>query len=167
MIYYFSLSLFTRYFTSPFVGIYMAPAARALRGHHLSGEVRTMDLQIHPYFFDLTRTWRGLPGRGISSVPGPPPRQHRHIRQSTTFTHTVIQHRHEMMKMMMEWPNDIGDPWGPKFSGIRPKTEGKSPEKTPVREFVPTGIRTRARSVRGANASPTPPRWTKKLSQLP
>ena len=43
-------------------------------------------------FFDHTRTWRASPDV-ISPMPGPPPRQHKHERQYTPSTHSVIPTR--------------------------------------------------------------------------
>ena len=93
----------------------------------------------------------GLPGWGISSMPGPSPRQHKHERRYIPGTHSFIPTRRI-------WNDDycgqmiFGDLGGLKFSHICLTGEEK-PEKTSPRKLVPTGDRTRARCVTGAHAT--------------
>ena len=87
----------------------------------------------------------------MSSLPGPPPRSHKHERQYTPSTHSVIPTRRI-------WNDDydgqmiLGDLRGLKFPDICLTGEEK-PRKTSPRKAVPTGDRTRARCVRSANAT--------------
>ena len=53
-----------------------------------------------------------LPGWGISLMPGPPPRQHKHERRYTPGIHSNKAN----MKWWLWRPNDIRGPCGPKFS---------------------------------------------------
>ena len=76
-------------FNLPLIGTFTWPTppgpyrATTCRGRELiSGS--------HTYFFDHTRTMEGLPGWVIGPLPGPPPRQHKHERQYTPSTHSVI-----------------------------------------------------------------------------
>ena len=94
-----------------------------------------------------------LPGIVISPMPGPPPRQHKHERQYTSSTHSVIPTRRI-------WNDDydcqmiFGDRGGLKFPDICLTGEQK-PRKTSPRKPVSTGDRTRARCVTSAHE-----RWT-------
>ena len=80
-------------FTSPLqvVYLYVTHAARASQSHDLSGE-RTK-LWITYILFSPYKDMEALPGWVISSMPGPPPRQHKHERQYTPSTHSVIPTR--------------------------------------------------------------------------
>ena len=94
----------------------------------------------------------GLPGWVISRTPEPPPRQHKHERQNTPSTHSVIPTRRI-------WNDDydgqmiFGDLGGPKVSWHLSYRWGKTPKKTSPTKPVPTGDRTRARCVTSAHAS--------------
>ena len=77
----------------------MTHAARALQSHDLSGE--GIKLWITDILFWLHKDMEGLPGWVISPMPGPPPRQHNHERQSTPSTHPFIPTRRI-------WNNDYG-----------------------------------------------------------
>ena len=69
----------------------MTHAARALQSHDLSGE--RIKLWITYILFWPHKDMDGLPGWVISQMPGPPPRQHKHERQYTPSTHSVIPRR--------------------------------------------------------------------------
>ena len=64
------------------------------------------------YFFWPHKDMEGLPGWVISPMPGPPPRQHKHERQDTRSTHSVIPTRRIWNDDLL-WP---WGPWGPKVS---------------------------------------------------
>ena len=66
-------------------------AARALQSHDLSGE--GIKLWITYILFWPHKDMEGLPGWVICPIPGPPPRQHKHERQYTPSTHSVIPTR--------------------------------------------------------------------------
>ena len=93
----------------------------------------------------------GLPGWVVSPMPGRPPRQHKHERQYTPSTHSVIPTRRI-------WNDDddgqmlLGDLWGIKCPDICLTAEEK-PRKTSPRKPVLTGDRTRARCVTSAHAT--------------
>ena len=93
----------------------------------------------------------GLPGWVISPMPGPPPRQHKHERQYTPSTHSIIP-----IRRIWNDDNDgqmiFGDLVGLKFPDICLTGEEK-PRKTSPRKPVPTGDRTRARCVISAHAT--------------
>ena len=84
-------------------------------------------------------------------MPEPRPRQHKHERQYTPCTHSVIPTRRI-------WNDDydgkmiFGDLGGLKFPDIC-RTSEENPEKTSPRKPVPTGDRTRARCVTSAHAT--------------
>ena len=84
-------------------------------------------------------------------MPGPPPRQHKHERQYTPSTHSVIPTRRI-------WNDDydgqmiFGDLVGLTFPDIVLQVR-KNPEKPSPRKPVPTGERTRARCVTSAHAT--------------
>ena len=77
--------------TSPYRYLYVAHAARDLQSHDLSGE--GIKLRITYILFWPQKDMEGLPGWVISPMPGPPPRQHKHERQYTPSTHSVIPTR--------------------------------------------------------------------------
>ena len=84
-------------------------------------------------------------------MPGPPPRQHKHERQYTPSTHSVIPTRRI-------WNDDdgqmiFGDLWGLKFPVVCLTGEEKSRNKTSPRKPIPTGDRTRASCVTSAHAT--------------
>ena len=61
----------------------MTHAAWALQSYDLSGE--GINLWITYILFWPRNDIEGLPGWGISSMPGPPPRQHKHERRYTVI----------------------------------------------------------------------------------
>ena len=69
----------------------MTHAARVLQSHGLSGE--GIKLWITYTLFWPHKDMEGLPGWVLSPMPGPPPRQHKHERQYTPSTHSVIPTR--------------------------------------------------------------------------
>ena len=92
-----------------------------------------------------------FPGWVISSMPGPPPRQHKHERRYTPGTHSVIPIR-------WIWNDDYG---GQMVFGVLVSlkipdiclTGEEKPRKTSPRKSVPTGDRTRARCVTGVHVT--------------
>ena len=128
----------------------MTHAARALQSHDLSGE--GIKHWITYILFWPHKYMEGLPGWVISPTPGPPPRQHKHERQYTPSTHSVISTRRI-------WNDDydgqmiLGDLGGLKFPDICLTGEEKPRKKTSPRKPVPTGDRTRARCVTSAHAT--------------
>ena len=83
-------------------------------------------------------------------MPGPPPRQHKHERQYTPSTRSVIPTRRI-------WNDDdgqmiFGDLGGLKFPDIYLTGEEK-PRKTSLRKLVPTGDRSWVRCVTSAHAT--------------
>ena len=85
----------------------------------------------------------GLPGSVISPMPGPPPRQHKHERQYTPSTHSVIPTRgiwnHDYDGQMI-----FGDLGGLKFPDIY-LTGVENPRKNLTQETCPD---------RGSNPGP-------------
>ena len=69
----------------------MTHATRALQSHDLSGEV--IKLWITYILLWPHEDMEGFPGWVFSPMPGPPPRQHKHERQYTPSTHSVIPTR--------------------------------------------------------------------------
>ena len=79
-------------FNLPLIGtFYVTHAARALQSHDQSGE--GIKLWITYILFWPHKDMAGIPGWVISPMPGPPPRQHKHERQYTLSTHSVIPTR--------------------------------------------------------------------------
>ena len=67
--------------------IALTHATRALQSHDLSGV--GINFGSHTFFWPH-KGIEGLPGWGISSTPGPYPRQHEHESRYTPFTHPFI-----------------------------------------------------------------------------
>ena len=129
-------------FNLPLIGsFYMTHAARALQSHELSGE--GIKLWITDIHFWPHKDMEGFPGWVISPMPGPPPRQHKHERQYTPSTHSVIPTRRI-------WNDDyggqmiFGDLMGLKFPDICLTGEEK-PRRNLTRETCPD---------RGSNPGP-------------
>ena len=120
----------------------MTHANRALQGNGLSG--KGINSGSHTYFL-TTSGHREPPRWVISSMPGPPSRQHEHERRYTPVTHTFILTRRI-------WKDDnygqmiFGDFVCLKFP-IFVLQVRKNPEKISPRKRVPTGYRTRAHCV--------------------
>ena len=90
-----------------------------------------------------------LPGWVISPMPGPLPRQHKHERQYTPSTHSIIPTRRI-------WNDDYDGQMvigGLKFPDICLTGEEKPRKKTSPRKPVPTRDRTRARCVTSSHAT--------------
>ena len=107
-------------------------ATRALQSHDLSGE--GIKLWITYILFWRHKDMDGLPGWVISPMPGPPPRQHKHERQYTPSTHSVIPTRRI-------WNDDdgqmiFGDLGGLKFPDIC-LTDEEKPRITLTQETCP------------------------------
>ena len=65
----------------------MPHATRALQSHVLSGE--GINSGSHTFSWSH-KDMQGLLGLGINSMPGPPPRQHEHVRRYTAVIHPFI-----------------------------------------------------------------------------
>ena len=122
----------------------------------------------HTYFFDHTRTWRASPD-GISSMPGPPLRQHKHERQYTPSTHsvkptTVLYSVIIAKKANMEWwlrrPNDIRGPWEPKVSWHLSYRWGKTPKKPHPENLSRPGTEPGPAACQARMLPLAPQRWT-------
>ena len=127
--------------TFPYRFLYVTHAARALQSHGLSGE--GIKLWITYILFWPHKDMEGVPGRVISSMPGPPPGQHKHERRYTPGTHSFIPTKRI-------WNDDywgqmiFGDLVGLKFPDIR-LTGDEKPRKYLTQETCPD---------RGSNPSP-------------
>ena len=136
--------------TSPFEVPLRDPHHSGLRGHDLSKE--GIKLWITYILFWPHKDMEGLTGWVISSMPEPPPRQHKHERQYTPSTQSVIPTRRI-------WNDDydgqmiLGDLRGLKFPDICLTGEEKPRRKISPRKPVPTGDRTRVRCVTNAHAT--------------
>ena len=85
-------SLISSKFNLPLIGIFKWPTSPGpYRATICRG--RELNYRSHTYFFDHTRTMEGLPGWVIGPMQGPPPRQHKHERQHTPSTQSVIPTR--------------------------------------------------------------------------
>ena len=91
-----------------------------------------------------------LSGWSISSMPGPPPRQHEHGRLYTLFTHLFILTR-RIWKDDYDGQMIFGDSVDLKLLDICLTGEEK-PQKTSPRKLVLSRDRTRARCMTGAHA---------------
>ena len=136
-------------FNLPLIGSFTWLTPTPSQSHDLSGE--GINLWITYILFWPHKDMEGLLGWGISSMPGPPPRQHKHERRYTPGTQSVIPTR-------WIW-NDgyggqmiFGDLVGLKFPDIC-LTVRQNPEKTSPRKPVPTGDRIRARCVTSVHAT--------------
>ena len=111
----------------------MTHATRALQSHDLSGEV--IKLWITYILFWPHKDVEGLPGWVISPMPGPPPRQHKHERQYTPSTHSVIPTR-RIWNDGDDGQMIFGELGGLKFSDICLTGEEK-PRKNLTQETCP------------------------------
>ena len=121
-------------FNLPLIGTFTWPMPpRPYRATTCSGE--GIKLWITDILFWPHKDMEGLPGWVISPMPGPPPRQHKHERQYTPSTHTVIPAR-------WIWNDDydsqmlFGDLRGLKFPDICLTSE-KNPRKNLTQETCP------------------------------
>ena len=130
--------------------LYVTHATRALQSHDLSGE--GIKLWIAYILFWPHKDMEGLPGWVISPMSGPPPRQHKHERQYTPSTHSVIPTRWIL--------NDddgqmiFGDLGGPKFPWHLSYRWGKTPKKPHPGNLSRPGI------------EPGPPAWQARMLPL-
>ena len=120
----------------------MTHAARALQNHDLSGE--GIKLWITYILFWPYKDMEGLPGWVISPMPGPLPRQHKHERQYTPSTHSVIPTRRIWNYDGADDQMILGDLGGLKLHDIRLTGEEK-PRKNLTQETC---------TDRGSNPSP-------------
>ena len=138
-------------FNLPLIGTFTRPTppgpyrATTCRG-------RELNYGSHTYFFFWPhKDMEGLLGWVISQMPGPPPRQHKHERQYTPSTQSVIPTRRI-------WDDDydgqmiLMDLGGIKFPDMCLTGEEK-PRKTSPRKLVPNGDRTRADCIPGVHAT--------------
>ena len=136
--------------------LYVTNAALALQSHDLSRE--GIKLWITYILFWPHKDTEGLPGWLISPMPGPPPRQHKHERQYTPNTHSVIPTRRI-------WNDDyggqmiFGDLGGLKFPDICLTSEEK-PRINLTQETCPDRGSSPARSWPARMLPLVPQRWT-------
>ena len=101
----------------------------------------------------------GLPGWVISPMPGPPPGQHKHERQYTPNTHSVIPTRRI-------WNDDydgemiFGDLGGPKVSWRFSYGWGKTPKKPHPGNLSRPGIEPEPAAWQARMLPLAPQRWT-------
>ena len=101
----------------------------------------------------------GLPGWVISPMPEPPPRQHKHERQYTPSTHSVIP-------TSRIWKDDddgqmiFGDLGGLKFHDICLTGEGKNPKKPHPGNLSRPGIEPGPAAWQAQMLPLAPQRWT-------
>ena len=101
----------------------------------------------------------GLPGRVISPMPGPPPRQHKHERQLHT-KHTLSHPNKANMEGWLRRPNDIRGPWGPKDSRHLSYCWGKTPKKPHPGNLSRPGIEPGPAAWQVCMLPLAPQRWT-------
>ena len=140
----------------------MTHATRALQSHDLTGDGLKLWITYIGLLFCPHKDMEALKGWVISPMPGQPPIQHKHERQYTRSTHSVIPTR-------WIWDDDydgqmiFGDLVGLKFPDICLTGEEK-PRKNLTQETCPD---------RGSNPGPAawqarmlplaPQRWTQKI----
>ena len=96
---------------------------------------RELNYGSHTLLFWPHKDMKGLPEWVISPMPGPPPRQHKHVRRYTPSTHPFIPTRRI-------WKDDyggqmiFGDPVGLKCPDIC-LTGGEKPRKNLTQEISP------------------------------
>ena len=130
----------------------MTHATRALQSHDLSGE----GIKFESLFWSQKDT-ESLPGWGISSMPEPPPRQHKHERRHTPFRHPFILTR-------WIWKDDYDsqkifwDLCEPSFMTFVLQVT-KNPEKTSPRNLSRPRIEPVPAACQARMLSPASPRW--------
>ena len=149
-IHYFSL-------TSPFYVPLRDNTTRTLQRHDLRENELTLD-HIAYILFWPHKDMKGLPGWGMSSMPGSPPRQHKHERRYTPFTHPFIPTR-RMWKDDYDIQMIFGDLVGLKRPDICVKCE-ENPEKTLPRKLVSTGIEPEPAAWQARMLPLAPQQWT-------
>ena len=127
-------------FNLPLIGTFTLPTPP---GPYRATTCRGRELNYGSHTYFLTTQGHGEPpGWVISPMPWPPPRQHKHERQYTPSTHSVIPKREYGMMMTAKWYS--GTLGGLKFPDIRLTGEEK-PRKNVTQETCPD---------RGSNPSP-------------
>ena len=101
---------------------------------------------------------KGLPGWGISTMPGLSSRQHQRERQYTRVTHPIIRTR--WMKGWLWRPNDIRGPCGPKASWHLSYRWGKTPKKPHPGSLSRLDIKPGPAAWQARMLPPAPQRWT-------
>ena len=144
-------------FNLPLIGtFYVTHATRALESHDLSGE--GIKLWITYILFWPHKDMESLPGWVISPMPGPPPRQHKHERQYTPSTHSVIPTR-RILNDDDDGQMIFVDLGGLKFPDIC-LTGEKNPEKTHPGKLSRPGIEPGPAAWQTRMLPLAPQRWT-------
>ena len=135
----------------------MTHATRAVKSHDLL--VEGINSGSHNTFL-TTQGHGGLTGWGISSMPGSPPRQHKHERWYTQFTHTFITTR-RMWKYDYDGQMIFGDLAGIKASWHLSYKWRKTPKKKPhPGNLSRPGIEPGPAACQARMLPPAPQRWT-------
>ena len=134
----------------PYRYLYVTHAARALQSHDLS--VEGIKLWIIHILFWPHKDMKGLPWWVISSMPGPPLRQHKHERRYTPGTHSFIPTRRI-------WNDDYGGQNGSKVSWHLSYRWGK----TSPGNLSQLGIKPGTSAKQACMLLPVPQWWTKIL----
>ena len=135
---------------------YVIHPTRAIQSRDLS--IEGINSGSHTYFFWPHKDMEGLPGWVISPVPGPPPRQHKHERQYTPSTHSIIPTRRI-------WNNDddgqmiFGDLVGLKLPNMSYRW-GKTPKKPHPGNLSRPGIEPGPSAWQARMLPLAPQRWT-------
>ena len=141
----------------------MTDATPALQSHDLSRE--GINLWTTYILFWPHKDMKGLPGWGISSMPGPPPRQHKLERRYIPGTHSVSPTRRT-------WNDDYGsqmifeDLCGPKVSWHLVLQVRKKPKKPLPRNLSRPGIEPGPSAWQVRMLPPVPQRRTVGVSPL-
>ena len=145
-------------FNLPLIGTFTWPTPP---GPYITTTCRGRELNYgsHTYFFDHTRTWRASPNEWSAQLRGPPPRQHKHERQYTHSTHSVIPTRRI-------WNDDddgqmvFGKLGGLKFPDICLTGEEKPRNKPHPGDLSRPGIEPGPASWQARMLPLAPQRWT-------
>ena len=141
----------------------MTHTARALQSHDLSG--KGIKLWITDILFWPHKDMEGLPGWVISPMPGPPPREHKHERQYTPSTQSVIPRRRI-------WNDDydgqmtFGVLGGPKVSSHLSYRWGRTPKKPHPGNLSRPGIELGPAAWQARMLPLAPQRWTIQMNNL-
>ena len=111
----------------------MTHVTRALQSHDLSGEEINFGSQT---YFWPHKDMEGLTGSWISSMPGPPPRQHEHETRYTSFKHPFILTR-------WIWKDDYDGPIFGDLVGLKHPDTCLTGEEKPTKKSHP-GILSRS-----------------------
>ena len=114
---------------------------------------RELNFGSHTYYFWSHEDMEGLPWWVISSMPGPPLRQHKHERLYTPGTHSVIRTRRI-------WKMIFGDLGGLKFPDICLTGEEKPRKKTHPGNLTWPGIEPGPAAWQARMQPLAPQRWT-------